>query len=193
MKREIVLDIETKNTFADVGGFHPEKLRISLIGVYFYDTDTYEYFLEEDFPKLWQRLEQADRIIGYNQKHFDNPVMNNYYAGDVNNVPQLDLLEKIHESLGYRIKLDDVAMATLGTGKTGHGLQAVEYWKEGKIDELAAYCLVDVKVTKGVYEFAQENGFVKYKDRLGNVIEIPIDVGFGDDDGGAAINLTMPF
>ncbi len=186
---EIVLDIETKNTFADVGGFFPQKLDISLIGVYFYETDTYETFLEDDFPKLWSRLEHGDRIIGYNQKGFDNPVMNRYYAGDINNIPQLDLLEKIAASLGYRVKLDDVAKATLGTGKTGHGLQAVEFWREGKIKELADYCLMDVKVTKEVYEFAKEHGFVKWADRAGNVVEIPINV--AADEVKQSINLTM--
>ncbi|NQV12657.1 hypothetical protein HQ524_04820 [Candidatus Uhrbacteria bacterium] len=86
MSKEIVLDIETQNTFQDVGGWNHEKLKISLIGVYFYETDTYETFLEADLPSLWPRLEHADRIIGYNQKSFDNPVMNNYYAGDLNQI-----------------------------------------------------------------------------------------------------------
>jgi len=193
MSTEIVLDIETKNTFQDVGGWHHDKLKISLIGVYFYETDEYTYFLEEDFPALWKKLELSDRIIGYNTKGFDNPVMNNYYQGDINTFPQLDLLEKIHESLGYRVKLDDVAKATLGVGKTGHGLQAVEFWKEGKIKELADYCIQDVRVTKGVYEFAKENGYVKFEDRLGNVIDIPIDVSMEPKEERQAINLTLPF
>jgi DEAD/DEAH box helicase domain-containing protein len=192
MSKEIVLDIETRNTFQDVGGWNHDKLKISLIGVYFYETDTYETFLEEDLPGLWPRLEHADRIIGYNQKGFDNPVMNNYYAGDLNQIPQCDILELIHKSLGYRVKLDSVAKATLGKGKIGHGLQAVEYWKEGKIKELAEYCLMDVKVTKEVYEFAKENGFVKFEDRLGNVVEIPIEVA-PEIEVKQSINLTMPF
>jgi DEAD/DEAH box helicase domain-containing protein len=161
--------------------------------VYFYETDTYETFLEEDLPGLWPRLEHADRIIGYNQKGFDNPVMNNYYAGDLNQIPQCDILELIHKSLGYRVKLDAVAKATLGKGKIGHGLQAVEYWKEGKIKELAEYCLMDVKVTKEVYEFAKENGFVKFEDRLGSIVEIPIEVNTPPVELKQSINLTMPF
>ena len=193
MSKEIVLDIETRNTFQDVGGWNHDKLKISLICVYFYETDTYETFLEEDLPGLWPRLEHADRIIGYNQKGFDNPVMNNYYAGDLNQIPQCDILELIHKSLGYRVKLDSVAKATLGKGKIGHGLQAVEYWKEGKIKELAEYCLMDVKVTKEVYEFAKENGFVKFEDRLGNVVEIPIEVTPEPIELKQSINLTMPF
>ena|SRR3989338_2464828 len=188
---EIVLDIETQNTFADVGGYFSDKLKISLMGVYFYETDSYETFLEGDLPKLWPRLERADRIIGFNQKSFDNPVINNYYPGDVNHIPQLDVLEVITGSLGYRVKLDSVAQATLGRGKTGHGLQAVEFWREGRLKELADYCLMDVKVTKEVYEFGKTYGFVKCADRGGTVMEIPVD--FSVKEVLRAINLTMPF
>ena len=189
---EVVLDIETQNTFQDVGGFEHKKLKISLIGVYFYESDTYESFLEEDLPKLWPRLERADRVIGYNTKGFDNPVINNYYPGDIGTIPQLDLLEQIAKVLGYRIKLDDVAKATLGYGKSGTGLQAVEFWKERRLKELAEYCLMDVKVTKEVYEYARKNGHIKFEDRLGKIVEVPLQIS-GPESVRPAVNLTMPF
>ena len=190
MSKEVVLDIETRTPITNFRDY--SNLRISLVGVYFYETDSYEYFLEEDLPKLWPRLEHADRIIGFNQKGFDNPVMNNYYAGDINTFPQVDLLELIHQSLGHRVKLDAVAQATLGVGKTGHGLQAVEFWKEGKIKELADYCLQDVKVTKEVYDFACEHGYVKFEDRMGNITDIPLEITYREVVAAPAINLTMP-
>ncbi len=191
--KEIVLDIETQNTFEEVGGWFHDRLRISLVGVYFYETDEYATYLEPDLPKLWPRLERADRIIGYNQKSFDNPVMNNYYAGDLNRLPQLDLLEQIQLSLGYRIKLDDVAHATLGVGKSGNGLQAVEFWKQGKIKELADYCLQDVRVTKEVYEFARANGLVRFRDRMGAIHDVVLAIQDPSPQAMPAINLTMPF
>ncbi len=192
MPGEVVLDIETQNTFQDVGGVVHDLLKVSLVGVYFYDTDAYEVFLENELQKLWPRLEIADRIIGYNTKGFDNLVLKKYYSGDLNLIPQLDLLEEITKALGYRVKLDDVAKATIGEGKTGHGLQAVEFWKEGKIKELADYCLTDVKVTKLVYEYARLNGCVRYIDRLGQLIEIPVSVAPAVS-ARQALNLTMSF
>lgn len=174
MSREIVLDIETQNTFQDIGSTEHSKLRISLVGVYFYETDTYEYFLEPDLPKLWPRLEQCERVVGYNTKGFDNLVMASYYTGSFERIPQLDLLEEIAKVLGFRVKLDDVAKATIGSGKTGHGLQAVEFWRQGKIKELAEYCLMDVKVTKLVYEYARLHGQVKCEDRSGKMLTIPL-------------------
>ena len=154
MRKEIVLDIETQNTFQDVGAYNPTLLSISLVGVYFYETDTYEAFFEQDLPKLWPRLERAERIIGYNLLGFDYPCMQRYYTGNMSQLPTVDLLVEIEKKLGHRIKLDSVAEATLGVGKSGHGLMAVEYWKKGELEKLKDYCLQDVRVTKDVYEHA---------------------------------------
>ncbi|MEK7105224.1 MAG: ribonuclease H-like domain-containing protein [Patescibacteria group bacterium] len=192
MSSEVVLDIETQNTFEEAGAYDHTLLKISVIGVYFYETDEYICYEEAELPKLWKRLETAGRIIGYNTKGFDYNVMNVYYAGDFQTFPSLDLLEVIAKSLGFRVKLDDVAHATLGHGKTAHGLQAVEWWKQGKIQEIKDYCLSDVKVTKEVYEFGKKYGIIRYYDRLGVLHEVPVD--FKEKvEAAPNINLTMGF
>ena len=191
MSNEVVLDIETRNTFQEVGGYFPEKLDVSVVVAYFYETDEYVRYLVEDLPKLFQRLERNGRIIGYNSVGFDIPILNKYYTGDLLRIPQLDMLAEIHASLGYRIKLDDVASATIGTKKSAHGLQAVQWWKEGKIQEIMDYCQQDVKVTKEVYEFGKQNGFILFDDRTGERRQVPIN--FGEKEEKTAINLTMGF
>jgi DEAD/DEAH box helicase domain-containing protein len=191
MANDIVLDIETQNTFEEVGGYFTDKLKVSLVGVYYYSTDTYESYLEPDLPQLFSKLETGGRIIGYNSIGFDMPVLNNYYAGDLLKLPQLDLLKEIEKSLGHRIKLDDVAAATIGTRKSGHGLQAVAWWKEGKIDEIREYCLQDVKVTKEVYEFGVKNGYVLFDDRSGERRLVPVN--FTPPPEKPVVNLTMGF
>lgn len=191
MRREVVLDIETRNTFQDVGAYNPSLLQVSLVGCYFYETDTYEAFLEEDLPKLWPRLERADRIIGYNLIGFDYPCLQTYYSGDMMRLPTVDLLVEIEKKLGFRIKLDDVAQATLGVGKSGHGLMAVEYWKKGEIEKLKEYCLQDVRVTKDVYEYALQNGHVRFNNRQGQVQEIPTEIEPPEPSARQAINLSF--
>lgn len=190
--KEVVLDIETSNTFQDVGGYHHDKLDISVIGVYFYENDEYYCYEEAEFPELWKRLEHADRIIGYNTIGFDLPVMNRYYAGDFLTFPNLDLLAEIHKVLGFRLKLDDVAEACLGYGKTGHGLQAVEWWRQGEKEKVKQYCLDDVRVTREVYEYGLKYGALAYKDRLGNRLGIPVDLSLKRAEA-PKINLTMGF
>ena len=176
MRHEIVLDIETQNTFQDVGAYNPALLSISLIGCYFYETDTFETFLEEDLPKLWPRLEKSDRVIGYNLFGFDYPCMQSYYTGDFRKIPTVDIMLEIEKRIGFRVKLDDVAHATLGVGKSGHGLMAVEYWKKGEIDKLREYCLQDVKITRDVYEHALETQNVSYFDRMGQKQVVPMPI-----------------
>lgn len=176
MRREVVLDIETRNTFQDVGAYNPSLLQVSLVGCYFYETDTWESFLEEDLPKLWPRLETADRVIGYNLFGFDYPCLQSYYTGDLKRIPTVDIMVEIEKRIGFRVKLDSVAQATLGVGKSGDGLQAVEFWRKGEIDKLREYCLQDVRVTRDVYEKALNEQKVFYFDRLGQKKEVPLPV-----------------
>jgi DEAD/DEAH box helicase domain-containing protein len=191
MRREIVLDIETKNTFQDVGAYNPALLEISLIGCYFYETDTCETFLEEDLPKLWPRLERSDRIIGYNLFGFDYPCMQSYYTGDLLKFPTIDIMLEIERRIGHRVKLDDVAQATLGVGKSGHGLMAVEYWRKGEIQKLKDYCLQDVKVTRDVYEHALANQQVNFFDRMGQKQIVPMPIVPPEPAAKPSINLSL--
>jgi DEAD/DEAH box helicase domain-containing protein len=191
MNKEIVLDIETANSFADVGKYDPSLLKISLVGVYSYATREYSSYLESDLPKLWSVLEAADRIIGYNLFGFDYQVMNTYYPGDFMKFPTLDIMKEIEKAVGFRVKLDDVAQASLGEGKSGNGLQAIEFFRRGEIDKLRAYCLQDVRVTKEIYEYGLRNSHVKFKDRLGQVIAPEVDFILRKEES-APISLTLP-
>jgi DEAD/DEAH box helicase domain-containing protein len=191
MGKELVLDIETANSFADVGKYDPTLLKVSLVGVYDYATDKYESYMEPDLPKLWRAMEAADRIIGYNIIGFDFPVLNTYYPGDLMKFPMLDIMAEIEKKIGFRVKLDDVAHASLGVGKSGNGLQAIEFFRRGEIDKLRDYCLQDVKVTKEVYEFGLTNKHVRYKDRMGQPVQVPID--FNPLAEKKPISLTLPF
>ncbi|MFN2224207.1 MAG: ribonuclease H-like domain-containing protein, partial [Candidatus Promineifilaceae bacterium] len=175
MANEVVFDIETSNSFADVGKYDASLLKVSLVGLYSYAEDRYLHFMEDELPKLWRYLESADRVIGYNLYGFDYKVLNTYYPGDLSQLPTLDLMAVIADNLGRRIKLDDVAHGSLGIGKSGNGLQAIEYFRRGEIDKLRDYCLQDVRVTKDVYEFGRENGFVKFKDRIGGEVKVEVD------------------
>lgn len=193
--KDVILDIETSNTFDEVGGYHPDKLNISVVCAYFYETDTWESFLEDDVPALCKRLESCDRIIGYNTIGFDLPVMNRYYAGDLLQLPQCDMLAEIHKNLGFRIKLDDVAAATIGIKKSAHGLLAVQWWKEGKVQDVIDYCMQDVKVTKDVFEFGHGKGFVLFDDRTGERRRVDVDFRMKAEEKARAggFNLTMGF
>ena len=166
--RYIVFDLETQNIFSEVGSSDPTDLDISVASAYDSETDTYTTVTFEDIQKLWPIIEKADALVGYNSNHFDIPLLNKYYPGDLTQIKSIDLLEDIKNALGRRIRLDSVAQATIGAKKSADGLQAVRWWREGKIKEIMKYCEQDVKVTKQVFEYARKNGHIKFKDGARN-------------------------
>lgn len=190
--RKITFDIETSNLFQDVGSNDPAKLALSVVCIHDSLTDTYSSYLEEHLGKLWPILEKTDILIGYNSDHFDIPLLNKYYPGDLSKIKSLDLLKEIRNSIGRRIKLDDVAEATLGKNKTGHGLEAVLWWRNGEKDKVIKYCLEDVKITKELYEYAKKNGHLKYREGT-KIKDIKLDPSSWETIAESTMTHTLPF
>ena len=165
MLKKIVLDIETQKSFQEVGGRGKNHLlKVSVAVIYDYSTGKYSAYEEHELPKLAPILQTADLIIGYNTKDFDYEVIQPYLNFPIAEVPSLDLLEEIEKVLKHRIKLDVVAQGTLGSGKSGNGLEAILYYKNGRMDLLKKYCQDDVKITKQIYDYALKNQKLLYKD-----------------------------
>jgi DEAD/DEAH box helicase domain-containing protein len=191
--RKVVFDIETANIFDDVGSYDPAKLDISIVGIHDSETNEYSAYKIEEFDKLWQIIEQTDMLIGYNSDHFDIPLLNKYYPGDLTQIKSLDLLAEIKKSLGRRLRLDTIAEATIGTNKSGHGLEAVQWWREGKEDLVRKYCLDDVKITKKVYDYARKHNVLLYKD-FGEKKKITLDTSkWENGENTGVLTHTLPF
>ena len=190
--RKIVFDIETSNTFHDVNSTDPADLDLSVIVIHDSETDTYSHYLKETLSELWPIIEKADILIGFNSDHFDIPLLNKYYSGDLNRIKSLDLLKEIKESYGRRMKLDQIAEGTLGTKKSGHGLQAIQWWKSGEIEKIIKYCTDDVRITKELYEYAVANQGLKFKEG-GKIMDIKLDTSKWDDKLESTLTHTLPF
>ena len=190
--RKITFDLETKNFFQDVGSNDPADLDISVVCIHDSADDQYKSFLENDFNKLWPILEQADMLITWNGDHFDIPILNKYYPGDLTHIKSLDLMKEAAKVLGRRLKLDTVGEATLGINKTGHGAEAVEMWNKGEIDKLIAYCTNDVKMTKEIYDYAINNSKLKYKE-FGAIKELKLNTTTWEVPESSAMTFTLPF
>lgn len=190
--RKIVLDIETRNSFQDVGKADPSFLDISVVCIYDSETDQYSSYLQEDLGKLWPILEKADVIITFNGDHFDLPLLNKYYSGDLLKIKSLDLLKEVKKSLGHRIGLGVIAQGTLNKPKGGHGLEAIEWWNKGEIDKIIKYCLEDVKITKEVYEYALEHKKLKYKEGE-QIIEFPVTTTGWEEKEESKMTFSLPF
>ena len=158
---KIVFDIETKNSFADVGGdANIEKLEVSVAGAYSYKEDRYFIFDENELSLLGDILKKAGLLIGFSSKRFDVPVLAKYFNFNLSSVPHFDILEEVEKSFGRRVGLDSLATANLNAGKTGHGLEAIELYKKGEMEKLKNYCLQDVKLTKEIFDLIKNQGYL---------------------------------
>lgn len=181
--RTIVFDIETQREFAEVGGAHNRHLLgVAVIGCYDSGDQQYRTFLEADVLAFGRLLKSADLVVGFNSKHFDLPVLQPYLPFDTAKLPSLDLMEDLERILGHRVSLDSCAQATLGVGKSGDGLQAIRWFREGRVEEVKRYCLDDVRLTKDLYEYGCRHGQVYFTGKDGAKRAVPVTWGGGAVD-----------
>ncbi len=163
---KLVIDIETKNTFEDVGGREGLKnLEVSVVGVYSYDKNEYIAFDENEMTALGELLQRSHLIVTFAGARFDVPVLEKYFPFNINAIKHFDILEEVEGKLGRRIGLGILAEANLGVGKTGHGLDAIEFYRNGEMEKLKSYCLNDVKITKDLYELIKKQGYLWIPER----------------------------
>jgi DEAD/DEAH box helicase domain-containing protein len=190
--RKIVFDIETKNFFPDVGKNDPALLDIALIAIHDSETGEFSSYQEHELKNLWPILERADVLIGFNSEHFDLPLLNKYYPGDLSKIKHVDLLKEIKQSYGRRMKLDQLASGTLGINKSGHGADAMIWWKQGLYDKVRDYCIDDVRITRDLYEYALANQKLIFKEDR-QLKEIKLDTSTWEVKNDHKLTFTLPF
>lgn len=179
-KDTIIFDIETQKSFDEVGGRDKTHLLgISVLGAYSYNRDAYIAFEEKELDGFKKMLDGAGLLVGFNIKGFDIPVLAPYVSLAEYDLAILDLMDSVVTGVGFRVSLDNLASNTLGITKSADGLQALRWYKEGKMDEIKKYCLQDVKVTKGLYEYGKKYGQILFysRDKMRNT---PISVNWGE-------------
>ena len=190
--RKVVFDIETKNFFQDVGKNDPSLLDIALVAIYDSETESFSSYLENELTKLWPILERADIIIGFNSDHFDIPLLNKYYPGDLTKIKSLDILREIKNAYGRRMRLDQITEGTLGKHKSGGGRDAIDWWKSGDVEKVRYYCIDDVRLTKELYDYAIANNKLIFKEG-GKLNEIKLDTSDWEKPSGNKLTFSLPF
>ncbi len=173
---KIVIDIETKNTFIEVGKDNFDALEVSLIGIYSYNQNEYFSFFEDEIDKVGEILSSAGMIIGFSISRFDLPVLKKHFDFDLFSIPRIDLLDEIEYLLGRRVGLDMLAKTNLGVGKNGLSLEAPNLYRDGKMEELKNYCLNDVKITKDLYELARRQGYLTVPRGSREAVRVHLDI-----------------
>ncbi|MFW2367184.1 MAG: DEAD/DEAH box helicase [Desulforhopalus sp.] len=170
-----VYDLETIHSAEEVGGWgRTDRMGVSLAVVYDSATNEYVTYLEHEIDHLVEHLKSLELVVGFNNKRFDNRVLSPYTDHDLTLLPSLDLLEEVHRHLGYRLSLNRLAENTLGVKKTADGLQALKWYKEGRIDLIQHYCKKDVEITRDLLLHGLEQGYLLFTNKAGKVVRLPL-------------------
>jgi len=171
LSRDIFFDIETLRLSHEVDGGWSSIARFGLAVAITWDAQNrFRRWFEPDAKALISELEQFDRIVSFNGDRFDFEVLRGYHPIDKLTGKSFDLLADLQSRLGFRIKLDDLARETLGNQKTGNGLEIVQWWRDGRKEEVCKYCENDVQLLVDLLEFARQNRYVVVKSK-----RLPVD------------------
>ena len=174
-KNIVYFDLETQKSADEVGGWgNISKMRMSIGVTYSTVRRDYKIYGEKQVDDLIAELQRADLVVGFNNLRFDYEVLHGYTALDLTQLPTLDMLVGLQETLGHRLSLDSIATATFGVEKTAEGLQAIRWFQEGKLMEIAEYCCYDVKITKMVHEHGVRARQVHYMNRFGKKLTVSV-------------------
>jgi DEAD/DEAH box helicase domain-containing protein len=176
MKNIVYFDLETQKSAEEVGGWDKiSKMGMSLAVTYSTARGGYTIYGEKQVDELIRELQRADLVVGFNNLRFDYEVLHGYTIFDLRQLPTLDMLVVLQNQLQHRLSLDSIATATFGVEKTAEGLQAIHWFKEGKLLDIAEYCCYDVKITKLVHEYGVLNRQLHYQNRFGKRLTVPVN------------------
>jgi len=176
MKNIVYFDLETQKSADEVGGWDKIRdMRMSIGVTYSTERGDYRIYGEKDVDELLTELQRADVVVGFNNLGFDYEVLHGYTILDLRQLPTLDMLVEIKKILPHRLSLDSIAHATMGVEKTAEGLQAIRWFREGKLMEIAEYCCYDVKITKLVHEYGVANKQLFYTNKFGSKLSVKVN------------------
>ena len=175
MKNIVYFDLETQKSAEEVGGWNKISAMKMSVGVTFSTArGDYRVYGEQHVNELLNELQRADLVVGFNHLRFDYEVLHGYTSMDLRQLPTLDMMIELQNTLQHRLSLDSIATATFGVEKTAEGLQAIRWFREGKLLEIAEYCCYDVKLTRLVYEYGLQHRQLHYHNKFGKKMTVPV-------------------
>jgi len=160
----LVLDVETQYLSDEIaGGWNAVHKFLVAVVVTWDERNGLRVWYEGDVPRLLQEAESFNPIVTFNGEGFDFKVLSAYGAVDALYRLSLDMLTHLSKRLGFRVKLESVAQATLGRGKSGTGTECVNWWRSGEAaqrQKVVEYCSQDVELTRDLFLFGRRNGYL---------------------------------
>lgn len=191
MEGFLTFDLETQRSAEEVGGWgNIDKMLFSVAVVWDSSQNKFFYYYADQYKELANHLFCGLKVVGFNHLYFDYKVLAGCFKAEQRQdfesqllaQKNLDLLIDIKNKIGFRVRLENLAKSTLNTGKSADGLDALKWYKEYQntgdssfLEKIAKYCKQDVEVTKNLYEYGLENGFVYCKEKTNNIRKIMVE------------------
>lgn len=174
----VVFDIETQYLAAEVPGGWKNLPGMKVACVVVYDGDLKKYFVygEKDTDECVRHLEASSLVIGFNSIGFDYGVLQGYTKVPLHKLPTLDLMADLQKRIQTRLSLSHLAQKNLGADKSADGLQSVQWWREGKRDQVVEYCKMDVKLTYDLWRLGRDQKYVVFEHKqMKTLVKCPVE------------------
>jgi hypothetical protein len=142
------------------------NMGVSVIGAFDYATQRYRVFCKDNFTEFFRLCAERAPLVTFNGLAFDNSVIGACCGVDLSAHPAYDILVELWAAVGLGPKftypthagfgLDAVCAYNFDERKTGNGALAPVMWQQGLIGEVIDYCLNDVRLTKLLYDRAEQ-------------------------------------
>ncbi len=149
--RVIYFGIRPQKSAAEIGGWSKVD-QMGLKDALTYDTATRKYhsYTKSQVINLIENLQTADLIVGFNQLSFDYKILSTYTDTDLEALPNFDMLNKIKQTLNFRVSRDNLAQNTLNELKNSKGRSTKN----------------SVEITKKLFAHACKEGYLSYHNTL---------------------------
>ena len=173
----MLYEVITRRSAQEVGGWHrADKMGVSVAVLYDSRDGLFHAYTEERIPELSERLEGLELLVGFNIRRFDYTVLSGVQPSfPWKELPTLDMLDEVKNRLGYRLSLDSLGSVTLDAPKSADGLQALAWWKEGRLDLITEYCKSDVAITRDLYLYGHANGHLLFRNKHGQTVQVRVE------------------
>lgn len=169
----VYFDVETERSAQEVGGWsNIEQLGLAVAVTCASRDDNagemlFKVFRREQIGDLLSELQGADCVVGFNSRGFDFRVLQPFADFEMRSLPNFDLMLDLKAIAGFRPGLGNCCQATLGESKSSHGLESLQWWRDGEQQKVIDYCRDDVALTRRLHEFGARHGHVKCTDKSG--------------------------
>ena len=138
-----------------------DKFKLSC-AVTWQQDDGYKHWFEDDVNDLIKYLQDAKVVVGFNIQRFDFGVLSGYTDFNFEKIPTFDILARIFSQLGHHIKLANLVEANLNEKRYGNMTKTTEWYKEGNVEKVRAYCENDVRITNALFRLALSQDKIKF-------------------------------